>query len=138
MLSIKNLPLWAKSLIAPTVVLLAMLAMAGAAIVHLTQQEAAATNLDRLAFEGVRQALVAIGSVTDFQTELYHISSTAANETDKLKVEAEAARLTTLLNALAPQMDIAVVKVDDSHEAAVVPCGRSALASQAMTGRRVK
>jgi diguanylate cyclase (GGDEF)-like protein len=120
MLSIKNLPLWAKSLIAPTVVLLAMLAMAGAAIVHLTQQEAAATNLDRLAFEGVRQALVAIGSVTDFQTELYHISSTAANETDKLKVEAEAARLTTLLNALAPQMDIAVVKVDDSHEAAVV------------------
>jgi diguanylate cyclase (GGDEF)-like protein len=118
-LSIKNLPLWAKSLIAPAVVLVAMVVMAGIAIVNLAHQETDATNLDRFAFEGVRQALVAIGSVTEFQTELYHLSSTAANETDRLKVEAEAKRLTTLLNTMAPQMEFAGENMSEPHAAAV-------------------
>jgi diguanylate cyclase (GGDEF)-like protein len=103
-LSIKDLPLWAKSLIAPAVVLVAMFAMAGTAFVNLANQETNVTNLDRVAFEGLRQAMVATEAVTDFQTELYHLTSTAANETDQSKVEAAATRLTTRLDAIAPQV----------------------------------
>ena len=103
-LSIKDLPLWAKSLIAPAVVLVAMFAMAGTAFVNLANQETNVTDLDRVAFEGLRQAMVATEAVTDFQTELYHLTSTAANETDQSKVEAAATRLTTRLDAIAPQV----------------------------------
>jgi diguanylate cyclase (GGDEF)-like protein len=104
MLSIKNLPLWAKSLVAPAVVLLAMFAMAGAAFVNFANQKAEVVNLDSVAFEGLRQAMVATEAVTDFQTELYHLSSTAANESDHLKVEAAAMRLPERLDAIAPQI----------------------------------
>ena len=104
MLSIKNLPLWAKSLVAPAVVLLAMFAMAGTAFVNLANQKADVANLDSVAFEGLRQAMVATEAVTDFQTELYHLSSTAANESDHSKVEAAATRLPTRLDAIAPQI----------------------------------
>ena len=103
-LSIKDLPLWAKSLIAPAVVLIAMFAMAGTAFVNLANQETNVTDLDRVAFEGLRQAMVATEAVTDFQTELYHLTSTAANETDQSKVAAAATRLTTWLDAIAPQV----------------------------------
>src|SRR4051812_42379277 len=85
MLSIKNLPLWAKSLVAPAVVLLAMFAMAGTAFVNLANQKVDVANLDGVAFEGLRQAMAATEAVTDFQTELYHLSSTAANEADHSK-----------------------------------------------------
>ena len=61
-------------------------------------------NLDSVAFEGLRQAMVATEAVTDFQTELYHLTSTAANETDHSKVEAAATRLTARLDAIAPQI----------------------------------
>ena len=110
MLSIKNLPLWAKSLVAPAVVLLAMFAMAGTAFVNLANQKADVANLDSVAFEGLRQAMVATEAVTDFQTELYHLSSTAANESDHSKVEAAAKRLATRLDAIAPQIKAVAVR----------------------------
>jgi hypothetical protein len=110
MLSIKNLPLWAKSLVAPAVVLLAMFAMAGTAFVNLANQKADIANLDSVAFEGLRQAMAATEAVTDFQTELYHISSTAANESDHSKVEAAAKRLATRLDAIAPQIKAVAVR----------------------------
>ena len=92
MLSIKNLPLWAKSLVAPAVVLVAMFAMAGTAFVNLANQEADREPGRRR----VRRSASGDGrhrAVTDFQTELYHLTSTAANETDHSKVEAAALRL---------------------------------------------
>jgi hypothetical protein len=95
--SIKDLPFWGKSLIAPAVALTAMLAMAGTAFVNLASQEAGVTDLDNVAFEGLRQSMVAIAAVTDFQTELYHLSSAAANETDHSKFDATALRLTARL-----------------------------------------
>jgi diguanylate cyclase (GGDEF)-like protein len=110
MLSIKNLPLWAKSLVAPAVVLLAMFAMAGTAFVNLANQNADIANLDSVAFEGLRQAMAATEAVTDFQTELYHLSSTAANESDHSKVEAAAKRLATRLDAIAPQIKAVAVR----------------------------
>ena len=110
MLSIKNLPLWAKGLVAPAVVLLAMFAMVGTAFVNLAHQEADVANLDSVAFEGLRQAMVATEAVTDFQTELYHLSSTAANESDHPKVEAAATRLTTRLDAMAPQLNFVAAR----------------------------
>ena len=54
--SIRNLPLWAKSLIAPAVVLIAMFVMAGTAFVNIADQKADVANLDSIAFEGLRQA----------------------------------------------------------------------------------
>ena len=110
MLSIKNLPLWAKSLVAPAVVLLAMFAMAGTAFVNFANQKAEVANLDSVAFEGLRQAMVATEAVTDFQTELYHLSSTAANESDHSKVEAAAMRLPERLDAIAPQIKAVAVR----------------------------
>ena len=53
LLSIKDLPLWAKSLIAPAVVLVAMFAMAGTAFVNLAHQETDVAHLDSVAFEGI-------------------------------------------------------------------------------------
>ena len=54
--------------------------------------------------------MVATEAVTDFQTELYHLSSTAANETDHPKVEAAATRLTTRLDAIAPQIKVVAAR----------------------------
>ena len=110
MLSIRNLPLWAKSLVAPAVVLLAMFAMVGTAFVNLANQKVDVANLDSVAFEGLRQAMVATEAVADFQTELYHLSSTAANESDHSKVEAAAMRLAARLDAIAPQIKAVAVR----------------------------
>src|SRR5271166_1328637 len=109
--SIKDLPFWAKSLIAPSVVLIAMFAMAITAFVNFTRQERDAVNLNSVAFEGLRQAMVATEAVNDFQTELYHLTSTAANETDKSKVNAVATRLEARLDEIA-----AMAKAVVAHE----------------------
>ena len=101
---IKDLPFWAKSLIAPAVALTAMLAMAATAFVSLANHETSVSSLDTVAFEGLRQSMVAIEAVTDFQTELYHLTSIAANEADQLKFDSTALRLTTRLDAIAPQV----------------------------------
>ncbi len=46
----------------------------------------------------------ATAAAADLHTELYHLTSAAANETDKSKIEAQAAALLTRLGALAPRM----------------------------------
>lgn len=102
--SIRDLPLWAKSLIAPAVILVAMLAMAAIACVDLSRQEASVATLNSDAFEGLRSAMAATASAADVHTELYHLTSTAANETDKSKIEAMGKRLQGRLAAIAPQM----------------------------------
>ncbi len=101
---IRTHSLWARNLVAPFVVLVAMLAMAGTALIDLSRQETDVSNLDKLAFGELLGALTADGTLTGFQTELYHLSSTAANEMDRSKVEAEAARLNKLLDAIVAQM----------------------------------
>jgi HAMP domain-containing protein len=58
----------------------------------------------------LRQAMVATEAVADFQTELYHLSSTAANESDHSKVEAAAMRLAARLDAIAPQIKAVAVR----------------------------
>jgi diguanylate cyclase (GGDEF)-like protein len=110
MLSIKDMAVWAKSLIAPTVVLMAMLAMAGIAFINLAHQEADSTNLDRVAFEELRQSLVASLAVTEYQTDLYHLSSTAANETDRWKVILAGERLLTHLDAIGSQIEVVAAR----------------------------
>jgi methyl-accepting chemotaxis protein len=66
----------------------------------------AALNSD--AFEALRSAMSATASVADIQTELFHLTSAAANETDKSKVQAMGAQLTSRLAAVATQMRGAV------------------------------
>jgi len=102
--SISNLPLWAKSLVAPGVVLTAMLTMAIIAMVDLGRQETGVAALNSDAFEALRSAMSATASVADIQTELFHLTSAAANETDKSKVQAMGAQLTSRLAAVATQM----------------------------------
>ena len=104
MLTIKDLPLWAKCLLAPAVTLIAMLAMAGVAFFELQRQECDVAALNGDAFEGLRAAMSATAAAADLHTELYHLTSAAANETDKSKIEAQAAALLTRLGALAPRM----------------------------------
>ena len=101
----RNLPVWAKSLIAPAVVLVMMFAMAATALVEFADQKLEITRLDAVAFEGLRQSMLAIEAITDIQTELYHLSSTAANETDKSKVNSVALRLTGRLDTISQQVN---------------------------------
>src|SRR5215475_4384252 len=95
--SISNLPLWAKSLIAPAVVLIAMLTMAGIALVDLGRQESDVAAFNNEVFEALHTAMAATASAADVQTELYHLMSTAANETDKSKIKSLGTRLTARL-----------------------------------------
>ena len=106
MLSINNLPLWAKSLLAPAIMLVAMVALAGIVFVYLARQETSVAELNDVAFEDLRQSMLATESVTGFQTDLYHLTSTAANETDKPKIEAIAAKLEAKLGAISPQIKL--------------------------------
>ena len=43
-------------------------------------------------------------AAADFQADLYHLTSTAANETDKSKIKAISERLAGRLGAIAPEM----------------------------------
>src|ERR1051325_6988979 len=98
--SIRDLPLWAKCLIAPAIVLSAMLGMAGIAIVDLQRQETGVAALNNHAFQQLHAAMLASAAAADMQTELYHLTSTAANETDKAKIRAMGAHLTQRLAAI--------------------------------------
>jgi methyl-accepting chemotaxis protein len=105
-MSINNLPLWAKSLLAPATMLVAMIALAGIVFVYLARQETAVAELNDVAFEDLRQSMLATEAVTGFQTDLYHLTSTAANETDKPKIEAIAVKLEAKLGSIAPQIKL--------------------------------
>jgi len=52
----------------------------------------------------LRSAMSAIASVADIQTELFHLTSAAANESDKSKIQAMGAHLTSRLASAATQM----------------------------------
>jgi methyl-accepting chemotaxis protein len=106
MLSINNLPLWAKSLLAPATMLVAMIALAGIVFVYLSRQETSVAELNDVAFEDLRQSMLAAEVVTSFQTDLYHLTSTAANETDKPKIEATAVKLEAKLGSIVPQIKL--------------------------------
>jgi GGDEF domain-containing protein len=91
------------------IVLLAMFVMTGVSLFEIADQTMEVTELDSLAFESSRQAMVTTVAVADFQTELYHLTSTGANEADRQKVEATAQQLLSKLDAivlLIPQQDI--------------------------------
>jgi methyl-accepting chemotaxis protein len=104
MRSLNDLPLWVKSLIAPLVTLVAMLAMAATAFVNLDRQETAVTALNSVVFERLRSAMSAAAAAAEFHAELYHLTSSAANEADKSKIASTGTRLTAQLDALAPRL----------------------------------
>jgi hypothetical protein len=104
LLSFQHLPVWKKSLIAPLVVLLAMFTMTGASFIEIAEQEAQIKKLDLIAFEGARRAMAATEAVADLQTDLYHLTSTGANETDGVKVEEAAHRILAKLDPIVPQI----------------------------------
>ncbi len=84
--------------------LVTMLAMAGIAFVDLADQARDVERLNSVVFEGLRQAMLGTELVTGFETELYHLTSTAANETDKSKVDAMTNRLISQLGVISPQI----------------------------------
>src|SRR5476649_1795688 len=61
--------------------------------------------------QGLRQAMVTTETVTDFNTELYRLISIATNESDPWKVALMAERLTTHLDAMAPEIKAAAARV---------------------------
>jgi hypothetical protein len=129
MLSINNLPLWAKSLLAPATMLVAMIALAGIVFVYLSRQETSVAELNDVAFEDLRQSMLATEAVTGFQTDLYHLTSTAANETDKPKIEAIAVKLEARLGSIAS-------KSSSSPAAAQIrPSGKSSPTTTRRSGR---
>jgi hypothetical protein len=107
-LSLRDLPFWAKSLIAPTVVLATMLAMAALALVNLRYQEADAANLNAVAFERLRSVMFSEETVQDFQADLYRLAATAATESDKPNINATAEQLKSRLDGLVPLVRTAV------------------------------
>ena len=97
MRTLNNLPLWAKMLIAPVVMLVAMLAMAWMTFDEFGAQRADVRRLDAVVFERLRSAMAVTDSVTSFHANLYHLMSVAANESDQN-------RRATMADALVPQM----------------------------------
>ncbi|HEY1542251.1 MAG TPA: methyl-accepting chemotaxis protein [Xanthobacteraceae bacterium] len=114
-LSINNLPLWAKCLLAPTAMLVAMIALAGVVFVYLARQQTAVATLNDVAFEDLRQAMATTEMVTGFQSQLYHLTSTAANETDKAKIDKMATQLASQLTTIEPNVK-RVAEHDGNHE----------------------
>ena len=97
MRKLNDLPLWAKMIIAPALMLLAMLAMAWMAAGQSAEQRARLSRLDTVVFERLRNAMTVSEAVTSFRGELYHLMSVAANESDQK-------RRSDMSDALAAQM----------------------------------
>ncbi|WP_425450373.1 methyl-accepting chemotaxis protein [Virgifigura deserti] len=92
-----DLRLSIKVLIAPGVVLLALLLMAILATFNANEQQTATQRLDNHVFEPLRDAMELKDATTLFHARLFALISTAANETDKERLAVEAAALTPLL-----------------------------------------
>jgi len=80
--TLRHAPLWAKVLLTPAIVLIAMLVMAAVAIINFAEQDASVRRLDTAVFERLRLAMEARDGVTLFQAGLSDYTSLAANETD--------------------------------------------------------
>jgi methyl-accepting chemotaxis protein len=114
---IRNLPLWAKMLIAPASVLLAMIAMAGMAFMNFGEQRAAINRLDSVVFEHLRQAMAATEAATSFHADLFHLISAGSNETDVKKREAFAASLKPGLAKVGERIKTLDAGLDDAARA---------------------
>ncbi len=125
MRTLNDLPLWAKMLIAPVVMLVAMLAMAWMTFGEFGAQRAAIGRLDTVVFERLRNAMAVTDAVTSFHANLYHLMSVAANETDHN-------RRTEMADALSPQMASAEAllkmlsdSLDEAARARFAPIGKT-------------
>ena len=90
---INDLPLWAKMIIAPAVMLAAMLVLAWMTFGQFGTQRAAIGRLDAVVFERLRHAMAVTDAATSFHANLYHLMSVAANETDQKRRDEMAAAL---------------------------------------------
>ena len=93
-----DLRLSIKVLIAPAIVLLALIAMAVLATSNANNQRVETHRLDGTVFEPLRDAMTLKDATTLFHARLFALISTAANETDKDRLAAEAAALVPLLD----------------------------------------
>ena len=108
MARINDLPLWAKMIIAPAVMLMAMLVLAWMTFGQFGTQRAAIGRLDTVVFERLRHAMAVTDGATSFHANLYHLMSVAANETDQKRRDDMAAALVAQMaqvEALLRQLD---------------------------------
>ena len=98
MRNFQDMPLLVKVCVAPAIVLIALVVMAGFAISNANTQEQAARRLDGQVFERLRLAMELKDSVTLAHARLFAMISSAANETDQQKLDAAA-------KALLPELD---------------------------------
>ncbi len=93
-----DLPLFAKILAAPLVVLLALILLAVATVSNGIHERRLTQHLDQGIYEQLRQALVLRDAVTLSHARLFEVIVTAANETDTAKI-------TSGIDELLPQFD---------------------------------
>src|SRR5581483_3588456 len=95
---INDLPLWAKMIIAPAVMLAAMLVLAWMTFGQFGTQRAAIGRLDAVVFERLRHAMAVTDAATSFHANLYHLMAVGANETDQKRRDGMAAALVEQMN----------------------------------------
>jgi methyl-accepting chemotaxis protein len=100
-----DLRLSIKVLIAPAIVLLALLATASLATFNANNQEAETRRLDDAVFEPLRRAMELKDAATLFHARLFALISSGANETDTAKLAADAARLVPMLDETAAMLE---------------------------------
>jgi methyl-accepting chemotaxis protein len=93
MARVNDLPLWAKTIIAPAVMLAAMLVLAWMTFGQFGTQRAAIGRLDAVVFERLRHAMAVTDAATSFHANLYHLMAVGANETDQKRRDDMAAAL---------------------------------------------
>jgi len=113
LLRIKDLPLWAKMIIAPAVMLAAMLVLAWMTFSQFGTQRAAIGRLDTVVFERLRHAMAVTDAATSFHANLYHLMSVVANETDQKRRDDMAAALAAQMK----QVEALLRQLDDTLDA---------------------
>ena len=121
MRKLNDLPLWGKMVVAPAVMLAAMLTMAWMTFGEFGQQRTALERLDTVVFERLRHAMAVTDAVTSFHAGLYHLMSVASNESDQK-------HRTDLAKALASQMT-AVESLLKELDASLDPGARARFAA---------
>jgi methyl-accepting chemotaxis protein len=96
-----DLPLAAKVMLTPGIVLLAMLVMAAMAFLSFGDQRSAIRELDGVVFERLNQALLLENTITTYHAGLFHLTSVAANESDAKRLGQMAEQLTPKLEQAA-------------------------------------
>jgi methyl-accepting chemotaxis protein len=113
----RNLGLTLKTLVAPAIMLAALVAMAALAVTNASRQEDATQHLDAAIFEPLSRAVESKDAATLFHARLFAFMSAAANENDAKKKEADAAALGPELERVSNLIDRLITEMAANPDA---------------------